>query len=219
MWHLKCNKHIPEALCRCIVNTMYKPPVPWKETKNPRSWESDNVEWKRTTRMTKTKKTKNPQLNFAPNVLLAIRWWPVFLLSINSPEKLNANRATGRASLMKNIFQGLFSPATGEQVSTWMDVTAALASVPLKWTKQGFIHIYHPDMWFCSLNKQDHYTAILVTWRTWRKRRQPQILAYRLQKGPGHLRSLLVPADKPALHRHSLEGTKDANGRRNYHSR
>ena len=131
------------------------------------------------------------------------------MLSINSPEKLKAKRATGRASLMKNIFQGLFSPAAGEQVFTWMDVTAVFASVPLKWTKQGFIHIYHPDMWFCCLNKQDHRTAILVTWRTWSKRRQPQILAYRLEKGIRHLRSLLVPADKPALHRHSLEGTKE----------
>lgn len=108
---------------------------------------------------------------------------------------------------MKNIFQeGLFSPATGEQVFTWMDVTAVFTSVPLKWTNQGFIHIYHPDMWFCCLNKQDHYTAISVTWRTWSKRRQPQILAYRLEKRIGHLRSLLVPADKPALHRHSLKG-------------
>ena len=131
------------------------------------------------------------------------------MLSINSPEKLKAKRATGRASLMKNIFQGLFSPAAGEQVFTWMDVTAVSASVPLKWTKQGFIHIYHPDMWFCCLNKQDHRTAILVTWRTWSKRRQPPILAYRLEKGIRHLRSLLVPADKPALHRHSLEGSKE----------
>lgn len=110
---------------------------------------------------------------------------------------------------MKNIFQGL--PATGEQVFTWMDATAAFASVPLKRTKQGFIHIYHPDMWFCCLNKQDHCTAILVTWRTWSKRRQPQILAYRLEKGIRHLRSLLEPVDKPALHRHSLEGTKEEN--------
>lgn len=117
---------------------------------------------------------------------------------MNSPLKLKAKGARGRATLMKNIFQGLFPPVKGKRVFTGMDAMAMFALVPLKLTKQNFLRVYCPDVILLPAQMRAHHCHLSDL--------DGVKKVYGLEKGTGRLCPLLRPADTPATQRQLRRG-------------